>query len=815
MAETGVTRRDSDGNEDDNVDNRDIENDHRGSVSSEISKTDTELNSFLCGWCSLRPTWMQRFRTSNWLAGILSSLMFVQGFAIIGIVYMSLSSIEIRFGLSSLAIGIIVATYDLTVTLLIVFVSYFGATRNKPRVLGIGAVIMGCGSLTWAIPHFTTGLYDYDAAYGDEDTLCVPGRNTSQIISDCKEEEWGDLSYYFFVFVFAQVLHGIGASPIYTVGFAFADENASHRRSAWYLAIMSTCSVFGPTLGFLVGSYFLTIYVDPLYQDDLTIDNSDPSWVGAWWIGFLLAWILAWMVAAPTGAFPPELPGTKHIQHERQSQAHHNDDTELLNTRSSFGEGWKDMWPATKMLFKNPFYCCIVVYKTALTFIVYGFLPFIVKFIENQFGLTASEAGLLLAATSMPGAAGGTLLGGWVIKKFNLKVIGTTRFCIFATIVTMCLFPIFLLQCPEQQIAGVVTSYNSSDTSDLDEVNLNHPCNSVCGCAGTETFDPVCGTNNLLYFDACYAGCLDTPDGGETYYNCSCISSDAGSVDSPEAVSGKCEVECWQLPVFAVGFFIILLLAFLILTPSTILTMRCVPDQQRSHALGISSIICRCLGAIPGPILIGAAIDSSCLVWQEVCGDTGTCWIYDNHTFGLKFVVIGTVVAGIGLIGCIVALLVYKPPPEEIINDQIDSTSTNPVSTMANETTSAIKKETSTASLLGSSLIMSNTEMTRKDCDENEDANGVNRPIDKSTDGSVSSKISNIDIDTESLLCGWFSLRPLWIQRFSTPNWLAGIMSSLTFVHGFAIIGIVYMSLSSIEIRFGLKHGYRHHRGHV
>nr|XP_006811917.1 PREDICTED: solute carrier organic anion transporter family member 4C1-like [Saccoglossus kowalevskii] len=584
---------------------------------------------------------------------------------------------------------------------LVVFVSYFGATRNKPRVLGMGAVIMGCGSLTWAIPHFTTGLYDYDAAYGDEDTLCVPGRNTSRL-SDCEDDDWGDLSNYAFVFIFAQVLHGIGASPIYTVGFAFADENASHRRSAWYLAIMSTSSVIGPSVGFLVGSYFLTIYVDVLHQDDLTIDNSDPSWVGAWWIGFLLAWILAWMVAAPIGAFPPELPGTKHIQHRRQSQAHHNrDDVELLRESSSFGEGWKDLWPATKMLFKNPFYCCITIYRSALTFVIFGFLPFIVKFIENQFGLTASEAGLVLAVTSISGASGGTLLGGWIIKKFNLKVIGTTRFCLLATIVTMCLFPIFLLQCPEQQIAGVVTSYNSSDTSDIDEVNLIHPCNYVCGCAGTETYDPVCGTNNLLYFDACYAGCLDTPDDGETYYNCSCISSNTESSHTPEAVSGKCEVECWQLPVFTVGLFLILLMAFLILTPSTILTMRCVPDQQRSHALGISSIITRCLGAVPGPILIGAAIDSSCLVWQEVCGDTGTCWIYDNHTFGLKFVVIGIVVAGIALFVCIVALLVYKAPPDTQIADNIDSTSTEPVSTMANETTAAIKKETSTVSLLG------------------------------------------------------------------------------------------------------------------
>nr|XP_002731063.1 PREDICTED: solute carrier organic anion transporter family member 4C1-like [Saccoglossus kowalevskii] len=713
MSETEMTRKDIGENGDANVDNGNIDKGPRGSVASEISSFQMETDSLLCGWLSLRPSWMQRFATPNWLTTILGTLMFIQGFAINGIVYMSLSSIEIRFGLTSTAIGIIVATYDFTVMVLIVFVSYFGATRNKPKLLGIGAVIMGCGSLTWAIPHFTTGLYDYDAAYGEGDTLCVPGRNTSQIISDCKEEEWGDLSYYFFVFVFAQVLHGIGASPIYTVGYAFSDENASHRRAAWYLGILSACSVFGPTVGFLVGSYFLTIYVDPLHQDDLTIDNTDPSWVGAWWIGFILAWILAWLISLPVGAFPQELPGTKHIQHERQSQAHHNDDTELLQTRADFGEGWKDMWPATKMLFKNPFYCFMAASKTAITFVVVGFLPFIVKFIENQFGLTASQAGLILAATSMPGAAGGTLLGGWVIKKFNLKVIGTTRFCLAASFITMCLFPIFLLQCPEQQVAGVITSYNSSDTSDLDEVNLNHPCNSVCGCAGTETFDPVCGTNNLLYFDACYAGCLDTPDDGETYYNCSCIFSENESGDSPEALSGKCVYDgCWQLPVFAVGFFLIMLMMFLLMAPSNILTMRCVPDQQRSHALGMCSIIYRCFGSIPGPIVIGAVIDSSCLLWQEVCGDSGTCWIYDNHEFGLKFVVIGAIGTGIAVLCCLGGLLTYKPPPEPSKDEKLDSANGEPLSTMETETTSAIKRERSTVSLLGYTKTDPNNEIT-------------------------------------------------------------------------------------------------------
>jgi hypothetical protein len=41
--------------------------------------------------------------------------------------------------------------------------------------------------------------------------------------------------------------------------------------------------LMGPTLGFVMASYALKSYVDP----DLTpvITNSDPRWIGAWWMG--------------------------------------------------------------------------------------------------------------------------------------------------------------------------------------------------------------------------------------------------------------------------------------------------------------------------------------------------------------------------------------------------------------------------------------------------------------------------------------------------------------------------------------------------
>lgn len=41
---------------------------------------------------------------------------------------------------------------------------------------------------------------------------------------------------------------------------------------------------------------------------------------------------------------------------------------------------------------------------------------------------------------------------------------------------------------------------------------------------------------------------------------------------------------------------------------------------------------CVFLGTIPGPVLFGVAIDSSCTLWDiNECEIKGACWVYDNE----------------------------------------------------------------------------------------------------------------------------------------------------------------------------------------
>ncbi|CAC5359883.1 unnamed protein product [Mytilus coruscus] len=55
---------------------------------------------------------------------------------------------------------------------------------------------------------------------------------------------------------------------------------------------------------------------------------------------------------------------------------------------------------------------------------------------------------------------------------------------------------------------------------------------------------------------------------------------------------------------------------------------------------------------LPGPLISGGLIDSTCLVWKESCGVRGSCAIYDNDVFRLKL-------HGYSLIGRLMVIVIF------------------------------------------------------------------------------------------------------------------------------------------------------------
>lgn len=62
----------------------------------------------------------------------------------------------------------------------------------------------------------------------------------------------------------------------------------------------------------------------------------------------------------------------------------------------------------------------------------------------------------------VPAGGGGTLLGGYIVKKLNLRCRGLIRYCMLCALVSLMAIFAFLLHCPNVPMAGVTAPYNSN-----------------------------------------------------------------------------------------------------------------------------------------------------------------------------------------------------------------------------------------------------------------------------------------------------------------------------------------------------------------
>lgn len=60
---------------------------------------------------------------------------------------------------------------------------------------------------------------------------------------------------------------------------------------------------------------------------------------------------------------------------------------------------------------------------------------------------------------------------------------------------------------------------------------------------------------------------------------------------------------------------------------------RAVATEDKSFAQGLMLMMISLFGLIPGPIIFGRIIDSTCLKWTKTCTGNGNCQLYDQEAF--------------------------------------------------------------------------------------------------------------------------------------------------------------------------------------
>ncbi|XP_045304685.1 solute carrier organic anion transporter family member 3A1 isoform X5 [Leopardus geoffroyi] len=186
-----------------------------------------------------------------------------------------LTTLERRFNLQSADVGVIASSFEIGNLALILFVSYFGARGHRPRLIGCGGIVMALGALLSALPEFLSHQYKYEAGeirWGAEgrDVCAANGSGGDQGPDPdliCRSRTATNMMYL--LLIGAQVLLGIGATPVQPLGVSYIDDHVRRKDSSLYIGILFTMLVFGPACGFILGSFCTKIYVDAVFIDTM------------------------------------------------------------------------------------------------------------------------------------------------------------------------------------------------------------------------------------------------------------------------------------------------------------------------------------------------------------------------------------------------------------------------------------------------------------------------------------------------------------------------------------------------------------------
>ncbi|KFV79664.1 Solute carrier organic anion transporter family member 1C1, partial [Struthio camelus australis] len=589
--------------------------------------------------------------------GALAFSFFAKGFS--GSYMKSMSSqIERRFEISSSIVGIIDGSFEIGNLMVMVLVSYLGPKVHRPKVIAVGCLIMSLGAFLSVMPQFLMGRYNYERITVTVDnstslSACSPALSVDDTVSDATETpievknsgcEKTSSSYLWLFVLMGNLLRGIGEAPVMPLGVSYIDDFSKEENSAFYIGVVRSAGMFGPTLGFLLGSFCANLWVDIgiVDIDAISINPKDTRWVGAWWLGLLICGAVSFIASLPFWFLPYSLPKEGEDENLKISHLPVSVQGDHCKTEPPVQPhiylSIADFLPTLKKLFGNPIFLVYVLLTILQYNSLVGLITYETKFMEQQFNVSVARAIFLIGVILLPITILGMFLGGFLIKKFKLHVTGMAKFAGITFILAYLLNLLyFTCSCEVLQVAGLTVPYSGLKQLSSLQSSFIASCNADCSCKMNQ-WDPVCGDDGITYMTACFAGCKSSSGIGKNmvFHNCSCVEGQGHGLGNSSAVLGQCQRESctktfpYFLALQATCAFILCLGG----TSTYMIMFRSVSPDLKSFAVGIETLGGRVLGGLPAPIYFGALIDETCLKWgTKSCGGSGSCRVYDTKAF--------------------------------------------------------------------------------------------------------------------------------------------------------------------------------------
>lgn len=146
-----------------------------------------------------------------------------------------LTTLERRFNLQSADVGVIASSFEIGNLALILFVSYFGAKAHRPRLIGCGGIVMALGALLSALPEFLTNQYEIGETWRTDLGRDACSNTTTNEAEDSVCANKANTNMMYLLLIGAQVLLGIGATPVQPLGVSYIDDHVKKKDSSLYI----------------------------------------------------------------------------------------------------------------------------------------------------------------------------------------------------------------------------------------------------------------------------------------------------------------------------------------------------------------------------------------------------------------------------------------------------------------------------------------------------------------------------------------------------------------------------------------------------
>jgi len=124
------------------------------------------------GCLGYRPACLQFLTGARWFLLFTCAAEFCETTAVIGLLGVTISTVERRFGLSSSQSAWIAASYEIAGAPALLVIGYLGSTLRRPMWIGGGLIMLGISFFVYTIPHFAAPPYRYSES-GDFSNLCL------------------------------------------------------------------------------------------------------------------------------------------------------------------------------------------------------------------------------------------------------------------------------------------------------------------------------------------------------------------------------------------------------------------------------------------------------------------------------------------------------------------------------------------------------------------------------------------------------------------------------------------------------------------